>query len=143
MARFALANLLYAKTKTSYGLNDVAEFFEYLDGRVPDQLILQWGWDKRVDATGAVFPNRYLSVGWFGEVHVPWNDYVGGIVRYDRLDPSRSSSDDLAQAFTIAANLSDQRGGQVILEYRYRDEETGANTRLKTNEVRLRLLYVF
>lgn len=103
----------------------------------------QWGWDRRVDTTGAILSSRYMSAGWFGEVYVPWSEYVGGVARYDWFDPSRSSGRDLSQAFTIAATFSDQRGGQAILEYRLRDDQTGPSATLKTHEIRARFLYTF
>lgn len=104
---------------------------------------VQGGWDRRTDAAGTVLPDRYRSVGWFGEVYVPWNDYIGAALRYDRFDPSRGSKADLSQAVTVTCSTADLEGGQAILEYRYRDDQTGANASLKTNELRLRLQYVF
>lgn len=58
-------------------------------------------------------------------------------------EDSRSSGRDLAQAFTVAANVADQRGGQAFVEYRLRDEQTGPGASLKTNEVRVRFQYTF
>lgn len=103
----------------------------------------QWGWDRRVDGAGAVLPDRYVSSGWFGEAYVPWNDYVGASVRYDWFDPSRGSGRDLRQGLTVAANLADLKGGQAIVEYRLRDDQTGSGATLKANEVQIRLLYAF
>lgn len=103
----------------------------------------QWGWDRRVDATGTVLPDRYMSSGWFAEAYVPWNDYVGASVRYDWFDPSRGSGRDLNRGVTVAANLADLKGGQAIVEYRLRDDQTGPGTSLKTSEVQVRLLYGF
>lgn len=104
----------------------------------------QFGWNRAFDAALAtVRDDRFVSVGWFAEAYVPWNEFIGASVRYDWLDLSRRSSSDLVQAVTVAANVATLNGAQAILEYQFRDAPAGIPITTTANEVRLRLLYIF
>lgn len=105
---------------------------------------LQWGWNRAYDVSqAAVLSKRFQSVGWFGEAYVPWNAYLGGSLRYDWLDPSRSTSSDRVQAVTASVNLAALDGAQAIVEYQFREDRTAPGVTNTANQVRLRLLYVF
>ncbi|MFQ5691247.1 MAG: hypothetical protein ACE5HQ_13370 [Gemmatimonadota bacterium] len=89
-----------------------------------------WGQDRRVDATtGNVLPGKFKSGGWFGELYMPASQYVGMSARYDFFRPSRDQDDNALKAFTLGANLAALDGMQAILEYQYKDVQTGRRPR--------------
>lgn len=105
---------------------------------------IQYGWDNAFDAaTNAASADRFLSSGWFGEVYLRYNAYLGASARYDFFDPSRNTKDDVLQAFTIAVNGALLNGLQGILEYQYLDAAAGPGASTRSHGLAFHALYVF
>lgn len=105
---------------------------------------LQYGWDNAFDAaTNAATSGRFMSSGWFGELFLRYNAYLGASARYDYFDPSRNTKDDIVQAVTIALNASLQNGLQGILEYQYMDGAAGPGASTTSHGLAFHALYVF
>ncbi len=98
------------------------------------------GWDTGF--AGGATGGKSRSNGAFGEVFASVTPMVGAAVRYDWFDPSNKSSSNEQQAVVGAVNVAALNGAQGILEYRHRLNE-GAATNTNTDEVRLRLIYIF
>lgn len=105
---------------------------------------LQYGWDKAFDpATLSATSDRFLSSGWFAELYLRYNAYLGASARYDFFDPSRNTKDDVLQAFTVAVNGALLNGLQGIVEYQFLDAGAGPGSSTTSHGVALNVLYAF
>jgi hypothetical protein len=105
---------------------------------------IQYGWDNAFDpATNAAASDRFLSSGWFAELYLRYNAYLGASARYDFFDPSRNTKDDVLQAFTIAVNGALLNGLQGIVEYQYLDAGAGPGISTTSHGLAFHALYVF
>jgi hypothetical protein len=100
----------------------------------------QLGWDTGF--TGTATSSKSRSQGWFGELFASVTPMLGAAVRYDWFDPSNKSSTNEQQAISGAVNVAALNGLQGILDYRHRLNE-GAATNTNTDELRLRIIYIF
>ncbi len=95
------------------------------------------GWDRGVPS------GDFNSQGWFGEVYVPYNPYIGASVRYDWWDNSKPLPDNTQQVVTAALNVAGLNGAQGILEYRHVLTELNAVNNRNRDQLELRLIYIF
>lgn len=95
------------------------------------------GWDRGVPS------GDFNSQGWFGEVYLPYNPYVGTSVRYDWWDSDKSRDDNTQQVVTAALNVAGLNGAQGILEYRHVLTELNAVNNRNRDQLELRLIYIF
>jgi hypothetical protein len=101
------------------------------------------GWDTGFNPGTLAKTNKFSSQGWFGEVWVPYNQYVGAAVRYDNFDSSRRIQDNTQQVVTGALNVAALNGAQGILEYRHVLTELNAVNNRNRDQLELRLIYIF
>ena len=95
------------------------------------------GWDRGVPS------GKFTSQGWFGELWMPYNPYVGASVRYDWWDNSKTVSDNTQRVVTAALNVAGLNGAQGILEYRHVLTELNAVNNRNRDQLELRLIYIF
>jgi hypothetical protein len=105
---------------------------------------LEYGWDHGYDATAqGPSANRFLSSGWFTEVDARYDESIGGLVRYDWFNPTRSAGNDNVQGVTVALNGLIYSGLQGILEYQLLRTDTGPNVTRTDQSLQLHLFYAF
>jgi len=103
----------------------------------------EWGRDTGIDpATGTLLPDDFTSRGWFGEVYLPVNPYVGLSTRYAYFRPTTEVSDNAKKMFIVSTNFAALDGAQAILEYQYKSTDTGPSTSTSTNALLLRLILI-
>jgi hypothetical protein len=103
---------------------------------------LEYGWDHAYDAAAAgPSADRFLSSGWFGEVDARYNEALGGIVRYDWFNPTRSASNNNVQGVTVGLNGLVFGGLQAILEYQLLKTDNGPGVTRTDQSLQLHLFF--
>ncbi len=101
------------------------------------------GWDTGYNVGAGATTNKFSSQGWFGELYLPFNPYVGTSVRYDYWDPTRRIQDNTQHVVTAALNVAALNGAQAIAEYRHVFTELNAVNNRNRDQLELRLIYIF